>query len=363
LAGFELNATFGIATVTSSDFNNFPIDGILGLAASKGDSPTFWETLMEAKILEANLFGVDINRASDGPNDGVINFGAPDTSRFTGSLGYTDIIPAHDGDWAIRLDDVSYDGEKAGIKFNLAYIDTGTSYIFTTKDEVKKLHATVPGSTTEDGITYRVPCTTTKELKFFFSGTAYAVSSKDWVGPMVNGVCTSNVYGHSVVGDGWLLGDTFLKNVYAVFDLDQSRIGFAPQTAPSIESSTTTTAAPISPSKSTSTALPSSDASSVPASSGTTVESSNGDPTKSSTVNSPSQTSPAEAEVTSAAGASPTSPPGLGGHQTSDSSSPESAEASSAAAPTPSNQSGGIRLHSSLPSTAVAIIALLTLIS
>jgi hypothetical protein len=225
LAGFSVKATFGIADVTSPDFNNFPIDGILGLSQSKGPNPTFMETLVESKVLKSNIFGVSLSRSSDGPNTGVINFGTLDTSRFTGSLGYSTLHENEEGDWAIPMDDISFDGKKAGIQYKLAYIDTGTSYIFTTKEEVKKLHDVIPGATSKDGITYKVPCTTTTDLKFTFGENSYTVSSKDWVGPKVNGECTSNVYGHDVVGEAWLLGDTFLKNVYAVFDIDQNRIG------------------------------------------------------------------------------------------------------------------------------------------
>ena len=76
-----------------------------------------------------------------------------------------------------------------------------------------------------DNETWTVPCTTTISLTFTFGGTAYTVSPKDWIGPMGNGVCTSNVFGHVVVAGAWLLGDTFLKNVYTVLDVDQNRIG------------------------------------------------------------------------------------------------------------------------------------------
>lgn len=225
IAGFTLTPTFGIAKHASDEFKNFPIDGILGLSQTKGSHSTFVETLVASKLLKANMFGVSISRSTDGPNTGVLNFGAPDTSRFVGDLAYTKVNGSQTDDWAIPMDEISFDGKKAGINYKLAYIDTGTSYIFSKVEEVIRLHQAIPGANSEDNITWRVPCTTTLPLMFTFGPTSYSISSRDWVGPNVKGNCTSNVYGHDVVGDAWLLGDTFLKNVYAVFDIDGNRIG------------------------------------------------------------------------------------------------------------------------------------------
>ena len=225
IAGLKFSFDLGIANVTSNDFSAFPIDGILGLSQAKGSTPTFLETVVAAKVLSANVFGMDLNRASDGPNTGEINFGAPDPSRYSGSLGYTPVSTNAEGDWAIPMDNIAVGTNLAGITGKLGYIDTGTSYIFGPADDVAKLHALIPGAKSGDGVTYSVPCTTTTSLSFTFGGVAYSVLAKDWVGPMANGVCTSNVFGHAVVAGQWLLGDTFLKNVYAVFDVDQNRVG------------------------------------------------------------------------------------------------------------------------------------------
>ena len=226
MAGFKLNMTFGIANVTSNDFNSFPIDGLLGLAQADSGTPTFLNALISSKVLKSNIFGISINRNSDGPNTGEINFGAPDTSKFEGSLNYVDVSSNASGDWAIPLDNAGAGSKEAGITGRIAYIDTGTSYIFCPPADCPAFYAQIPGSKlSSDGETWTVPCTTAISISFTFGGTAYNVSPKDWVGPMVNGVCTSNVFGHVVITGAWLLGDTFLKNVYSVFDADKSRVG------------------------------------------------------------------------------------------------------------------------------------------
>jgi len=228
IAGMMFQMTFGIANYTSSDFQNFPIDGILGLSLAKSSTPSFVQTLVASKALKSNLFGMSLNRASNGPNTGEINFGAPDTSKYSGNLNYFPVSSNGEGDWAIPMGNVGFGNTQSGITGKLAYIDTGTSYIFCPPDQAATFYGIVPGSkilSTGTTVTYSVPCDTTTVLTFTFGSATYSVLAKDWIGPEVNGVCTGNVYGHAVVPDAWLLGDTFLKNVYTVFDIDQNRVG------------------------------------------------------------------------------------------------------------------------------------------
>ncbi|CAG8949823.1 hypothetical protein HYFRA_00004148 [Hymenoscyphus fraxineus] len=264
MAGFKITTSLGIASYASDDFNNFPIDGILGLSLAKGNTPHFWESLAASKALKANLFGLHINRNADGPNDGVITFGDVDTTRFTGDIKYYPIAGNTESDWALALGNVGIGNSQAGITGRVAYIDTGTSFIFGPPEDVKKLHALVPGASSSDGSTWTVPCDTKSSASVTFGTDTYNISPKDWVSPVVDGVCTSNIYGVSVVDEkSWLIGDTFLKNVYSVFDYDKTRLGFAAKasgsasasstgqlTSSSIASESTSTIAPI-PSTST----------------------------------------------------------------------------------------------------------------
>lgn len=226
MAGFKMTTSFGIAQYASDDFNHFPIDGILGLSLAKGNTPHFWESLAASKALKANVFGLSINRNADGPNDGAISFGEADSTRYTGDIKYYPIAANTEGDWALAIGDVGIGSSKAGITGRVAYIDTGTSFIFGPPDDVKKLHALIPGATSSDDSTWTVPCDTKSSASFTFGTDTYNISPKDWVSPIVNGVCTSNIYGVSVVDEkSWLIGDTFLKNVYSVFDYDKPRLG------------------------------------------------------------------------------------------------------------------------------------------
>lgn len=240
VAGFKMPFTFGLANETSDDFNHFPFDGILGLSMSKGATENFVQELVKEDVLDSNLFGVYLSRSVDNDMGGEISFGSVNKDKYTGDISYTSIDSEHNDEWVIPVDDFAYDGHAAGISSKLAYIDTGTSFAFGPPDDIKALHDQIDGATSDDGVTYTVPCDSDKDLTVKFSGKSYAISAKDWrSSPSSSGICTSNIYGLEVVSGSWLLGDLFLKNVYAVFDIGNKRIGFA--TRPKVSSTSPTT--------------------------------------------------------------------------------------------------------------------------
>ncbi|KAH7160701.1 aspartic peptidase domain-containing protein [Dactylonectria macrodidyma] len=226
LAGMSFEYQFGLATNTSDQFVQFAFDGILGLSLNTGANENFLDTVAASNDIDKNIFCIALNRAEDGSNKGEISFGSVNKAKYTGDITYTSL---NDGDdWVITLDDMSYDGTGAGVGGIPSYIDTGTSFMFGPGESVKALHALIPGAESSDDTTWTVPCDSDKNLTIAFSGVEYVISPKDWISPKSSsGVCTSNVYGHEVVKGAWLLGDAFIKNVYAIFDKDSRRIGFA----------------------------------------------------------------------------------------------------------------------------------------
>lgn len=245
IAGFDLPFRFGLANVTSDDFNHFPFDGILGLGLSPGTTENFVAELVEEKLLDRNVFGVYLNRASDGDTGGEISFGSLNPDKYTGDITYTPLHKKDGYDWAIEMEDFSYGTKTAGVSTILSYIDTGTSYAFGPKKEVAKIYNMIDGATTSNGEIFNVPCDSNDELAITFSGRRHIISAKDWrSGPNENGQCTGNFYGYEVVANAWLLGDVFLKNVYAVFDVDKKQIGFG--TRPKLTATTSAATTVIS---------------------------------------------------------------------------------------------------------------------
>ncbi|KAF3765832.1 acid protease [Cryphonectria parasitica EP155] len=226
----KVTMSFGVANTTSTDFEHFAFDGILGMSMANGASDNFMQTVKSDGVLSSNIFSVDLNRAEDGTNTGELTFGGTDSSKYTGDITYTSVDSSADGAWAIPVDNMGYNGNEAGVTDILAYIDTGTTYAFGPSDDVAALHALIPGASSTDNVTFTAPCDTTLPITVTFSGVSHTVSVKDWLSdPSDKDVCTSNFYGREVITGAFLLGDVFLKNVYTVFDADESRIGMKHQ--------------------------------------------------------------------------------------------------------------------------------------
>ncbi|KAH8716050.1 Aspartic-type endopeptidase ctsD [Beauveria bassiana] len=253
VAGMTMKYQFGLASTTSNEFKDFAFDGILGLSMGSGASANFLTTMISSGAVKSAVFGVALSRAADGGTSGEIKFGGTNSAKYTGDISYTPLA-SKEGDWTINLDDMSFNGDKAGVGGKFAYIDTGTTYIFGPSSITDKLHAVITGSK-KQGAYYSVPCDSTTPIIVTFSGVDYKIPAKDWIAPKnKDGTCFSNIYGQEVVKDSWLLGATFLKNVYAVFDKDGSRIG------PTSNSATPTSSASTMATK-TSSAGPSASAS------------------------------------------------------------------------------------------------------
>ena len=230
LGEFDVSMKFGVAENTSDDFRHFPFDGILGMSMTQTKTDNFGVKLKDSKKLKQNVFSVSLNRGSSGTNEGELTLGGINEKKYTGDIEYTDVPQEASSDWAIPLDDLGADDKGLGTSGRVANIDTGTSFVFGPPEDVKSLHGFIKGATSSDNVNWKVPCDTKQVITFTFSGKRYDVQTTDWVGSAAgNGMCRSNIYGHEVVANGWLLGAVFLKNVYAVFDMDKLRIGKSEQ--------------------------------------------------------------------------------------------------------------------------------------
>ncbi|KKK14673.1 hypothetical protein P175DRAFT_0505085 [Aspergillus ochraceoroseus IBT 24754] len=245
IAEIEVRMTFGLVYNASDDFKSYPMDGIIGLGRANDSSmgqPTFMDVVLEQSNLTSNIVSFCLSRSSDGGKDGTVTFGGVDTTKYTGNITYTDIVSTSIH-WSIPLDDVSINGVACGFSGKSAIIDTGTSYALVPPDDAKALHALIPGSQAYSDENWIIPCNSTAVVQVTFSGVSYTISPKDYIGSKAESGCVSTIIGRALFGDDvWILGDTYLKNVYSVFDFDHKRIGFA-QRSYSPSSTTTSLAA------------------------------------------------------------------------------------------------------------------------
>lgn len=207
------------------------MDGILGIGRGAKvtgsiDAPQLMDVLATSKVVAAKIYGIHISRASDGTNDGELDIGSINKDRFTGDLNWNTIVETSTGFWEIPLNDASVHGTQLGLTGRTAIIDTGTSFILMPPADALALHSLIPGFK-QDGETFSVPCDTTAIIQFMFNKQTYNISTPDWRGGKLDtGLCRSNIVGRQTFGASqWLVGDVFLKNVYAVLDFDGKRVG------------------------------------------------------------------------------------------------------------------------------------------
>ena len=226
LANYSLDLSFGLASSASDDFNNYPMDGILGFGPPQSNelgTKTIMQALDDQTNLQSNILGIHLQRAADGARDGELIIGGMDKSKFDGNLNY---LPTQNpSSWEIKVGDAYVGGKACGFSGKTALLDTGTSYILMPPTDAATLHSNIPGSSSSGEI-YTIPCDSSASVQLGFNGVKYTVSPRDYVGKPSGSGCISNIIGHQAFGPGqWILGDVFLKNVYTVFDFDKDRIG------------------------------------------------------------------------------------------------------------------------------------------
>jgi hypothetical protein len=206
------------------------MDGILGIGRGAGTdgiaAPQIMDVLSLDNLIGTKLYGIHLSRNVDGLIDGELDLGEVNTKRFSGELNYMDCVDNDTGFWEIPIEDAGVDGKTLGLSGKTAIMDTGTSYILMPEVDALAVHKQVQGYK-QDGETFFVPCDTKAVVQFHFNKQAYSISTADWVGGKVDsGLCRSNIVGRQTFSaTQWLVGDVFLKNVYSVFDFDNSRVG------------------------------------------------------------------------------------------------------------------------------------------
>jgi saccharopepsin len=105
---------------------------------------------------------------------------------------------------------------------------SGTTYAYASEDFCKNLYSAVPGATFSSTLgQWVVPCNQEVNLGLSIGGRRFPIHPLDVISPSLTGTNNSTCYGTFIpqsfsVGAGefdLLLGDVFLRNVYALFDL------------------------------------------------------------------------------------------------------------------------------------------------
>ncbi|VDC07595.1 unnamed protein product [Peniophora sp. CBMAI 1063] len=253
------NQTFTAVT----DFHPNPISGstggVLGLAfvdASFSKATPFWQALFNAGLINQPEMSFYFTRFKDSVSPlgntsvlnpgGTLTLGGTNNSFYKGEIDFQPLALNTNGSrtvWLQTVKEFTLDGEALDIgndTENVAAIDTGTQFIGGPTKAVEAFWSKVDGSEKANSTgLYQYPCTTNLTSTLSFGGKAWPIFADDMnLGPAPNttGLCLGAVFDlqetlvNSDIPDlpNWLIGDTFLKNVYSVFrGGEDAAVGFA----------------------------------------------------------------------------------------------------------------------------------------
>ncbi|KAI6138205.1 aspartic peptidase domain-containing protein [Pisolithus thermaeus] len=227
IAGYTAtNQTLGAATQYSSSLqsSNFPADGLMGMAFESlsiyGANPVI-QTLVNNNVISDPVFAFKL--ASSGSE---LRIGGINSALYSGSLTYTPVT--QQGYWQISGDSISANGNVALSSFS-AVVDTGTTLIIGDLDTVGQFYSSLNATDLGNGF-YTLGCDSMPSISITIGGTAFPLSATTFnlgTYPTGSSQCVGAIAATGGLGNTMVLGDTFLRNVYAVFDMGQSRVGFA----------------------------------------------------------------------------------------------------------------------------------------
>jgi len=230
LAGLTIKqATFGEATSLASFFNGQPMDGILGLAypgiAADFVTPPF-DLMWSQGLIKENLFAVYLDSKPGGSNS-AINFGGIDSRYYSGSFQEVPVMSQNY--WTLGLNSVSVNGQDASgcsgsWGFCQCIIDTGTSLMVGPTAGVNQLLSLIGNVNQDCSNLHQLP---TINIKFSASGPTFPLKPSTYVIGQEDGQCQVGIQG----SDGlpfWIMGDTFIRAYYTVFNRAKNTVSFAP---------------------------------------------------------------------------------------------------------------------------------------
>jgi cathepsin D len=174
-----------------------------------------------------------------------MTIGGTNSSLYTGNINFISLTQAQY--WMIPMTSINVGTQAitlSGANQN-AVIDTGTTLIGGPRSVLTSLYAQVPGAAPGTSLSssladyFLIPCNTQTVVSLTFGGISYQISPKDFIVDQIStSYClaaffilelsgSSPIPGQSSSNPTWVVGDSFLKNVYTVFRADPPSVGFA----------------------------------------------------------------------------------------------------------------------------------------
>ncbi|AOA63811.1 Vacuolar aspartyl protease (proteinase A) [Komagataella phaffii CBS 7435] len=208
-------------------------DGILGLAYDSISVnkivPPIYKAL-ELDLLDEPKFAFYLGDTDKDESDGgLATFGGVDKSKYEGKITWLPV--RRKAYWEVSFDGVGLGSEYAELQKTGAAIDTGTSLIALPSGLAEILNAEI-GATKGWSGQYAVDCDTRDslpDLTLTFAGYNFTITPYDYT-LEVSGSCISAFTPMDFpepIGPLAIIGDSFLRKYYSVYDLGKDAVGLA----------------------------------------------------------------------------------------------------------------------------------------
>lgn len=246
MAGFSVaNQIFALCDKVSRGLLNSPVSGLMGLAwdtlASSGATP-LWQTLASSGAWDSPVMAFHLTRFLDDKSadtleaGGSFDMGFVNQSLYTGNIDFQNIPSGKQSFWTLPMTSLTVQGNSVSLpsgSASYAAIDTGTTLVGGPASVIQEIYAQIPGSAPGTGNLqnyWTYPCATTVNIAISFGGPAWSVSPADFMlSKQTSSQCIGAFFEMQTGGGSpnWIIGDTFLKNVYSVFRFNPPSVGFA----------------------------------------------------------------------------------------------------------------------------------------
>jgi len=207
-------------------------DGILGLAYDTISVDKIVPPIYNAinnDLLDEPKFAFYLGDADKSEEGGVATFGGVDKSKFKGDITWLPV--RRKAYWEVKFDGIGLGDEYAELENTGAAIDTGTSLIALPSGLAEILNAEIGAKKGWSG-QYSVDCAardSLPELTFTFDGYNFTLGPYEYT-LEVSGSCISAFTPldfPAPIGPLAIIGDSFLRKYYSVYDLGNDAVGLA----------------------------------------------------------------------------------------------------------------------------------------
>ncbi|KAJ5989447.1 hypothetical protein N7481_004657 [Penicillium waksmanii] len=207
-------------------------DGILGLgydtiSVNKMVPPVY--NMLNQGLLDEPVFAFYLGDANKEGDNSEATFGGVDKDHYTGEL--VKIPLRRKAYWEVDLDAITFGDSTAELDNTGVILDTGTSLIALPSTLAELLNKEIGAKKSFTG-QYTVECSardSLPQLTFTLSGHNFTIGPYDYI-LEVQGSCISSFMGMDFpepMGPLAILGDSFLRQWYSVYDLGNNAVGLA----------------------------------------------------------------------------------------------------------------------------------------